>query len=67
MACHDVGHMCIHQILPLEMAYFGPVKFQPIYFGLSFGSEYCKKFLRSCLLKSDRADFKPDCPCVKNH
>ena len=40
MACHDVGHVCIHQIRPLGMAYFGPVKIQPIYFGLSFGNQF---------------------------
>lgn len=33
IACHDVGHMCIHQILLLEMPYVGPVKIQPISFG----------------------------------
>ena len=48
MACHEVGHMCIHQILPLGMAYFGPVKIQPIYFGLSFGKQFIS-VTQSCL------------------
>ena len=62
MACHEVGHMCIHQILPLRMAYFGPVKIQPIYFGLSFGNQFIS-VTQSCLALCDPMNHSTPGPC----
>lgn len=44
IACHDVGHMCIHQILLLEMPYVGPVKIQPVSFGFHLVMYIFKSF-----------------------
>ena len=63
MACHDVGHVCIHQILPLGMAYFGPVKIQPIYFGLSFGNQFISVAQSCPTLQPNEPQYaRPPCP-----